>query len=237
MSRSHEDANPPAQTCSDPSEAEPTQLDGADRNSRRHFLVGAVTSVPALAYLYACDGRANDGGLDLRESRLRAGTGGLADESWGDPDWEHLRPLERAHRRRLRRQLLRHVREENEHDLDGIMRTLARDAEMVVNGVRFDTPQAIADAHAEFGMSEMMGGLVGTEVIIAQEYFTEDAIMTRGRLRATHVGIAAGFPGAGLDVELAYTAFYQFNRRGRLVSERITMDWGPLLAGAAALAT
>lgn len=200
--------------------------------TRRHFLVGALTSMPALAYLYGCDERIRAGEVEQLSAALAGADGdGLR---WGDPAWQHLSPRERARRRRLRRALMRHVQAENDHDLDGIMRTMADDAEMVVNGLRFDTPDAIAGGHVEFGMSELMGGLLGTEVTVTQEYFTDDAILTRGAVRAEHVGSAAGFPGSGLLVELAYAAFYQFNRRGKLVSERITMDFGPLLAGAAA---
>ncbi|MDD9939666.1 MAG: hypothetical protein OXU20_01270 [Myxococcales bacterium] len=207
--------------------------------SRRGFLVGALASMPALAYLYGCEGRVPPADAARLDAPLRAGEGGASQAALArlrDPSWADLSARERRRRLWLRWHLLRHVQEENEHDLDGIMRTMATDAEMIVNGQLFDTPESIRAGHTEFGMAEMMGGLVGTEVVLTQEYFTDDAILTRGHLNAQHVGPAAGFPGAGLEVQLAYAAFYQFNRRGRLVSERITMDWGPLLAGLAAQA-
>jgi hypothetical protein len=82
-----------------------------------------------------------------------------------------------------------------------------------------------------FGMTAEPGGLSGTSVVPLREYFTDDSIVIEGVVRAKHVGDVTGYPPTNQDIELAYTAFYTFDEAGKLVSERITMNWAPLALG------
>ena len=49
-----------------------------------------------------------------------------------------------------------------------------------------------------------------------------------GRLCGTHVGEFQGFAPTGRDVELPFVAFYRFDAAGKLASERVVMNLGPL---------
>jgi len=55
------------------------------------------------------------------------------------------------------------------------------------------------------------------------------AARTKKALRHDHVRDLLGFPGTGREVEMHYAAFYRFDVEGKLVSERIVMDWSPLV--------
>lgn len=55
--------------------------------------------------------------------------------------------------------------------------------------------------------------------------------LSNGRVIGTHVGQVLHFAPTFRRVELHYAAFYRFDGSGKLVSERIVMNWAPL-AGA-----
>ena len=78
-------------------------------------------------------------------------------------------------------------------------------------------------------MSRAGAALVDPQVKIHEGYFTDDAILTRGGIRGRHVGSVDGLPSTGLQVEMAYMAFLQFDRASRLLSKRITRDRAALL--------
>ena len=182
--------------------------DAGARLSRRNLLAGALAALPALALLQAC----------------------LAEVEWSEArDNSELSEAERARRRRLEQALSRHVQAQNDHDLERLMRTTAGDAEIILNGQVFDTPEAIRAHYVEFGMSREKGGLVDPQVKIHEGYFTDDAILTRGSIRGRHVGSVDGLPSTGLQVEMAYMAFFQFDRASRLLSKRMTLDRAALL--------
>jgi hypothetical protein len=138
-------------------------------------------------------------------------------------------PLPSAEQRDRRRVLVTaHVGEENAHDLPGILATFSAGAQMVVNGLVFRDDDSIRQGHIDFGLSSTMSGLEDTRVLPEREYFTPDTILIEGKVAGRHVGPVAGFPATNRDVELPYLAFYRFDAAGKLVSERIVMNWGPL---------
>jgi hypothetical protein len=133
-----------------------------------------------------------------------------------------------AARERLRSLVAAHVGEENDHDLAGILDTFSDQSEMVINGRAFRDRESIRQGHIDFGMSSAAGGLSGTRVEPGRQYFSDGVLLVEGRVLGKHVGDAAGFRATNRDVELPYMAFYRFDARGKLVSERIVMNWGPL---------
>jgi hypothetical protein len=135
-------------------------------------------------------------------------------------------------RLRWRRLVDLHMGEENAHDLPGVMQTFSTRGEMIFNGIPFLTPEAIAQGHVLFGMSQMQGALAQTQVVPEREYYTDDSVLIEGRVVANHVGNVLGFVGKGKPVSLPYSAIYQFDRGGKLLSERIVMDWTPLAVSA-----
>jgi len=199
----------------------PTKPDTKDLRARRGFMLGALAALPAATLLTACgdpaDELGDDGELSQVERPLDKNRRGCA-----------ISP-ELARERLRRRALLdRHVGGENAHVLSSIMETFAPDAEMHFNGASFLDSDAIAAAHAGFGMSELPGGIAGLVVVEDRVYYTDDEILVRGRILGQHVGQIGPFPPSNLAVDLPYHAFYRFNQQGKLVSERVIMDWTPL---------
>jgi hypothetical protein len=129
-----------------------------------------------------------------------------------------------------RRALLRaHYAAENANDLDRIMGTFSNAAatEMLYNRQAFGDHPSIRQAHVYIGFSAA-GAFGGLRTIADHEHLTADEIVVEGRLCGKHVGEFQGFPPTGRDVELPFVAFYRFDDGGKLVSERVVMNLGPL---------
>jgi len=137
-------------------------------------------------------------------------------------------PIDEAERDRRRRLLRAHYDAENEHDLDRVMKTFSRAGVMLYNRLEFAHPEAIRQAHTYIGMSKADGAFRGLETIRDHEHFTDDEIIVEGRLRGTHCGEFQGFAPTGREVELPFVAFYRFGTDGKLLSERVVMNLGPL---------
>jgi predicted ester cyclase len=141
-----------------------------------------------------------------------------------------------AERERRRALLAEHYDAENEHDLKRIMATFSPGAEMRFNGHSFADPKAIQGAHGYIGMSAAPGAFSGIRNLRDREHITADEIVVEGRLCGTHTGEFLGFPPTQRAVELPFVAFYWFDAKGQLVSERIVMDLGALGASQPAAA-
>jgi len=80
------------------------------------------------------------------------------------------------------------------------------------------------------GMSAAPGAFSGLRAVIDQEHFTDAETVIEGRVRGMHSAEFLGFPPTGRDVELPFVAFYRFDANGKLSSERVVMNLGPLRA-------
>ncbi len=125
-----------------------------------------------------------------------------------------------------------HYDVENSHDMDGIMATFSPNAEMVYNRAPFTDPQSIRYAHGLIGFSGTDGAFDDIQHYIDDEHFTEDEVIVEGRLCAKHVGEFEGIEATGRNVELPFVAFYHFDETDKLISERIVMNLGVLVASA-----
>ena len=124
-----------------------------------------------------------------------------------------------------------HMGEECHHDVEGVMATFDDQAEMIFNGMPFRDRQSITMGHLLFGWSaSTQGAFEDGHSITDSPLYTDRELFVHGRFRGRHVRDLLGFPGTGRDVELPYAAFYRFDAQGKLVSERIVMDWSPLLS-------
>jgi hypothetical protein len=141
-------------------------------------------------------------------------------------------PIDDTERERRRALVHAHMRVENAHDLDGILGTFSEDAVMLYNRQPFEGRDPIGGAHAYFGLSASGGAFEGLRVVPDHEHFTADEIVIEGRMCGRHVGEFQGFAPTNRDVEMPYVAFYRFDARGKLVSERVVMDLAVLRAGA-----
>jgi hypothetical protein len=138
-------------------------------------------------------------------------------------------PIDEAERKRRQALLHIHYKVENDHDLDRIMATFSPDGEMLYNRQSFPEPELIRGAHAYMGFSAE-GAFERLQTIADHEHFTDDEIVVEGRLTGRHVGEFQGFAPSGREVELPFVAFYRFDAKGKLTSERVVMNLGPLAA-------
>jgi hypothetical protein len=131
--------------------------------------------------------------------------------------------------RERRRALVRaHYAAENDHDLEGIMATFSSAAEMQYNHQSFPSDETIRWAHGYIGMTAAPGAFSGLRALIDHEHFTDDETVIEGRLLGKHSNEFLGFPPTERDVVLPFVAFYRFDADGKLSSERVVMNLGPL---------
>ena len=134
---------------------------------------------------------------------------------------------EKARRRIL---LKTHYDVENNHDMDGIMATFSPGAEILFNRIPFADPQSIRYAHGLLGFSGTGGAFENIRNYIDHEHFTQCEIIVEGRLCGKHVGEFQGIEATGRNVELPFVAFYHFDETDKLISERVVMNLGALVA-------
>ena len=139
-------------------------------------------------------------------------------------------PITDSEKTRRRALLKTHYDVENDHDMNGIMATFAPDAEMLYNRIPFTDPKSIRGAHDLIGFSGTDGAFKDINNYIDVEHFTEDEIIVEGRLCGKHFGEFQGIEATGRNVELPFVAFYHFDKTGKLISERVVMNLGVLVA-------
>jgi len=139
-------------------------------------------------------------------------------------------PISDSEKARRRALLKTHYDVENSHDMNGIMATFSPDCEMLFNRMPFTDPQSIRVAHVLLGFSGTGGAFEDIHNYIDGEHFTDDEIIVEGRLCGKHVGEFQGIKATGRNVELPFVAFYHFDKTDRLISERVVMNLGVLVA-------
>ena len=141
-------------------------------------------------------------------------------------------PITDSEKTRRRALLKTHYEFENSHDINGIMATFSPDAEMVYNRAPFTDPKSIRYAHGHLGFSGTDGAFDDIQHYIDDEHFTEDEVIVEVRLCGKHVGEFQGIEATGRNVELPFVAFHHFDETDKLISERIVMNLGVLVASA-----
>lgn len=144
-------------------------------------------------------------------------------------------PIDSTERDRRRALLEEHYAAENDRDLDRIMATFAGDAVMSYNRLVLDGEAQIRSAHTLVGMSDSPGAFSGFRHTVDADHYTDEEVVVEGRMFATHSDEFLGFAPTERDVELPFVAFYRFDHNGKLASERIVMNLGPLHGQADAL--
>ncbi len=137
-------------------------------------------------------------------------------------------PIDERERARRHALVRAHYAAENDHDLERIMKTFSADGVMLYNRQEFPSDETIRWAHGYIGMSAAPGAFSGLVVTIDAEHFTDEETVIEGRVRGRHSSEFLGFPATDRDIELPFVAFYRFDARGKLTSERVVMNLGPL---------
>ena len=119
-----------------------------------------------------------------------------------------------------------HIRLENEHNLDGIMRTFGATA-------RYDDESWGAHyvGHDEVRTfySELLRALPDMQISVLRRHTTDDAVVLEVVIRGQHLGLWRGLPATGRRLELPLCGIFTFDENDRLAGERIYYDRATML--------
>jgi steroid delta-isomerase-like uncharacterized protein len=119
-----------------------------------------------------------------------------------------------------------HIRLENEHNLEGVLRTFGA-------GARYDDEpwgehyEGLDGVRLFYG--QLMKALPDLEIEVQRQYVTDDAIVVEVTIRGTHLGGWRGLPATGRRVEFPLCGLYTFDGEDRLAREKIYYDRGTVL--------
>jgi steroid delta-isomerase-like uncharacterized protein len=120
----------------------------------------------------------------------------------------------------------RHIRLENEHDLEGVLRTFGDTA-------RYDDEPWGEHYKGRDGVrlfyEQLMKALPDLEIEVQRQHVTDDAILVEVMIRGTHLGGWRGLPATGRRVEFPLCGVYTFDADDRLAGEKIYYDRGTVL--------
>ena len=120
----------------------------------------------------------------------------------------------------------RHIQFENDHDLEGVLRTFGDNA-------RYDDEPWGEHYTGRDGVGvfyrQLMKALPDLEITVQRRHIAEDAILVEVVIRGTHLGGWRGLPATGRRVEFPLCGVYTFDADDRLAGERIYYDRGSVL--------
>src|SRR5215469_11992497 len=119
-----------------------------------------------------------------------------------------------------------HIRFENDHDLEGVLRTFGENA-------RYDDEPWGEHYTGRNGVrqfyQQLMKALPDLEITVQRRHLAEDAILVEVVIRGTHLGDWRGLPATGRRVEFPLCGVYTFDADDCLAGERIYYDRGSVL--------
>lgn len=119
-----------------------------------------------------------------------------------------------------------HVRLENAHDLEGVLRTFGDTAHYDDEawGEHYDGMNGVRQFY-----EQLMKALPDLEIEVRRQHITDDAILLEVMIRGTQLGPWRGLPATGRRVEIPLCGVYTFDSDDRLSGERIYYDRGTVL--------
>jgi len=118
-----------------------------------------------------------------------------------------------------------HIRLENEHDLEGVLRTFGETAQY--DDEPWDEHYK-GDGVRDF-YEQLMSALPDLEIVVQRRHVTDEAILVEVVIRGTHLGSWRGLPATGRRVEFPLCGVYTFDGKDRLAGEKIYYDRGTVL--------
>ena len=119
-----------------------------------------------------------------------------------------------------------HIRLENEHDLEGVLRTFGDTA-------RYDDEPWGEHYQGRNGVrlfyAQLMKALPDLEIEVQRRHVTDDAILVEAVIRGTHLSGWRGLPATGRRVEFPLCGVYTFDPDDRLAGEKIYYDRATVL--------
>jgi steroid delta-isomerase-like uncharacterized protein len=119
-----------------------------------------------------------------------------------------------------------HIRFENAHDLEGVIRTFGDSAHY--DDEPWGEHHEGRDAVRRF-YGGLMKALPDLEIDVRRRHVTDDAIVVEVMIRGTHLGAWRGLPLTGRRVEVPLCGVYSFDASDRLAGEKIYYDRGTVL--------
>jgi steroid delta-isomerase-like uncharacterized protein len=119
-----------------------------------------------------------------------------------------------------------HIRLENEHDMEGVLRTFGDTARYDDEawGERYEGRNGVRRFY-----EQLMAALPDLEIEVQRRHITDDAILLEVMIRGTHLGGWRGLPATGRRVEFPLCGVYTFDADDRLAGEKIYYDRGTVL--------
>jgi len=120
-----------------------------------------------------------------------------------------------------------HVRLENEHDLEGVLRTFGAVARYDDEawGDHYEGVQGVRRFY-----EPLMKALPDLKIDVQRRHVTDDAVLLEVMIRGTHLGEWRGFPATGRRIEFPLCGIYTFDSDDRLAGEKIYYDRATVLA-------
>jgi steroid delta-isomerase-like uncharacterized protein len=119
-----------------------------------------------------------------------------------------------------------HTRLENEHDLEGVLRTFG-------DAARYDDEPWGEHYEGRNGVrrfyEQLMTAMPDLEIEVQRQHVTDDAILAEVVIRGTHLGGWRGPRPTGRRVEFPLCGVYTFDADDRLAGEKIYYDRGTVL--------
>jgi steroid delta-isomerase-like uncharacterized protein len=119
-----------------------------------------------------------------------------------------------------------HVRLENEHDLEAVLKTFGDVARY--DDEAWGEHHTGADGVRRF-YEQLMRALPDLEIEVQRRHVTDDAVLLEVMIRGTHRGEWRGLPATGRRVEFPLCGVYTFDSEDRLAGEKIYYDRGTVL--------
>jgi steroid delta-isomerase-like uncharacterized protein len=119
-----------------------------------------------------------------------------------------------------------HIRLENEHDLEGVLRTFGDFAQYDDEpwGEHYNGPRGVREFY-----EQLMNALPDLEIDVQRRHVADEAILVEVMIRGTHLGGWRGLPATGRRVEFPLCGVYTFDANDRLAGEKIYYDRATVL--------
>lgn len=119
-----------------------------------------------------------------------------------------------------------HIRLENAHDLEGVLRTFG-------NLARYDDEAWGEHYEGASGVrqfyEQLMHAMPDLEIDVRRQHVSDDAILVEVVIRGTHLGKWRGLPATGRLIEFPLCGVYTFDSEDRLAGEKIYYDRATVL--------
>jgi steroid delta-isomerase-like uncharacterized protein len=119
-----------------------------------------------------------------------------------------------------------HVRLENQHDLDGILRTFGPQP-------RYDDEpwgaHYLGRDRVRMFYEQLLQAMPDLQIEVLRRHLAAEAIILEVLIRGTHIGAWRGLPPTGRSLEFPLCGVYTFDQDDRLAGEKIYYDRATLL--------